>query len=206
MYHDLPRCRQVLVVPFGSRPGSRGDHPQARVFLRRTPALRQLPPQAPGHSRPAPRGTAPQTELLLRSRRLPKESDAATRYASSAERSTSAPSSSSSAPCGKGRRHVGSASSPSASASTDGPSLAGRSSGANTFPRHRSGSSHAPSGAAGRDRHPAVLARGCLPQPPSPLSGLDAPAAVSLADHDPRRPENRGLAMMSSDPQKMHVA
>ena len=44
----------------------------------------------------------------------------------------------------KGRHHVVSANSPSNSTSTDGPSLAGRSSGAINFPGHHSGRSHAP--------------------------------------------------------------
>ena len=61
-------------------------------------------------------------------------------------------------------------------------------------------------GASRRDHLPAVLARGCLPLPPSHLPGLDAPAAVSLTDHDPRRPANRGLAMIAFHPQKMLVA
>ena len=49
-----------------------------------------------------------------------------------------------SAPCGRGRHHAASVSFPHASAPTDGPSPAGRSSGANTFPRRPSGRSHAP--------------------------------------------------------------
>ena len=63
-----------------------------------------------------------------------------------------------------------------------------------------------PSGAVGRDHQPAVLARGFLSRSPSSLSGLDASTTVSLADHDPRRPENRGFAMMSRDPQRMLIA
>ena len=39
-----------------------------------------------------------------------------------------------------------------------------------------------------------------------PDVGLDATAAVSLTDHDHRRPENRGSTMISSNPQKMLVA
>ena len=136
--------RQILVVPSGGRRRSCGENPQEGVSVRRTPALRQLPPQAAGHSRPASRATAPQTELLLRSRRLQEESDTAVGALPRAERSTSAPSSSSSAPCGKGRHHAGSASFPHASAPTGGPSPAGRSSGANTSRRHPSGRSHAP--------------------------------------------------------------
>src|SRR5271167_1653205 len=38
------------------------------------------------------------------------------------------------------------------------------------------------------------------------MQGLDAPFAVSLADHDPRCPANRGLAMSAFKPQKMLVA
>ena len=55
-----------------------------------------------------------------------------------------------------------------ASAPTDGPSPAGRSSGANTFPRHRSGRSHAPVWCRSSTIvTPAVLAPGRLPPPPS---------------------------------------
>ena len=57
-----------------------------------------------------------------------------------------------------------------------------------------------------RDHLPAVLARGCLPLPPPHLQRLDPPAAVSLTDRDPRRPANRGLAMIAFHPQKMLVA
>ena len=39
-----------------------------------------------------------------------------------------------------------------------------------------------------------------------PLQRLDAPAAVSLADHGSRGPANQGLAMIASDPQKMLFA
>jgi len=77
MYHALPRGARLWSLLFRDRPRSRGDDPQARVFLRRTPALRSLPPEATGHRRPAPRITADQTELLLRSRWLQEESDTA---------------------------------------------------------------------------------------------------------------------------------
>ena len=66
------------------------------------------------------------------------------RCASSAARSTWAPSSFRSAPCGMGRRHAGPVSSPNALASISGPSLAGRSSGENSFHKHTSGRSKAP--------------------------------------------------------------
>ena len=58
MYHDLPAACQFLVVPFHDRPRPCGDCPQARVSVRRTPALCQLPPEAPGRSRSAPRDLA----------------------------------------------------------------------------------------------------------------------------------------------------
>ena len=114
------------------------------MFLRRTSPLRRLCPEAPRHPRLASRASAHQTEFLLRSRRLSGRERHHRRCASSAARSTWAPSSSSSAPCGKGRHHAESVSSPLASASISGPSLAGRSSGANTFPNHTSGRSRAP--------------------------------------------------------------
>src|SRR5580704_6281646 len=38
------------------------------------------------------------------------------------------------------------------------------------------------------------------------MQGLDAAFAVSLTDHDPRSPANRGLAMSTFNPQKMLVA
>jgi hypothetical protein len=69
--------RQILVVPSYNRPRSCGDGSQEGVSVRRTPALRQLPPEAPGHSGPAPRAIPGQAELLLRSRRLQEESDTA---------------------------------------------------------------------------------------------------------------------------------
>ena len=47
-------------------------------------------------------------------------------------------------------------------------------------------------------RQPPLLAGGRLPRPSSALQGLDAPAAVSLADHGPRRPANQGLAMIAA--------
>ena len=50
---------------------------------------------------------------------------------------------------------------------------------------------------------PALLAPGRLPA--TTAAGVDAPASLSLTDHDPRRPANRGLAMIASGPQKMLV-
>ena len=75
MYHDLPRTARFWSFLLASRPRSCGDDPQESMSLRRTPALRQLSPEARGTPRPATRATAPQTELLLRSRRLQEESD-----------------------------------------------------------------------------------------------------------------------------------
>ena len=57
-----------------------------------------------------------------------------------------------------------------------------------------------------RDRQPALLAGRRLPPPSSAVRGLDAPAAVSLADHGSRGPANQGLAMIAFDPQKMLFA
>jgi hypothetical protein len=68
---------QVLVVPFGDRPGSGEGSPQEGVSLRRPAALHQLPSEAKGHAPPTTRAPVPQTELLLRSRRLQEEGDAA---------------------------------------------------------------------------------------------------------------------------------
>jgi hypothetical protein len=68
------RC-QVLIVSFRDRPRSCRVSPEERLSVRRTSALRQLPPEATGHSPPTSRATAPQTELLLRSRWLSEEDD-----------------------------------------------------------------------------------------------------------------------------------
>ena len=77
MYHDLPRTARFWSFLFAIDQDLAEKTRKQRVSVRRTPALRQLPPQATGHSRPASRATAPQTELLLRSRRLQEESDTA---------------------------------------------------------------------------------------------------------------------------------
>ena len=54
-----------------------------------------------------------------------------------------------------------------------------------------------PFGAAVEIVSSAVLAGRRLPPPPSPLQGLDAPAAVSRTDHDPRRPcESRSRTVL----------
>lgn len=57
--------------------------------------------------------------------------------------------------------------------------------------------------AGGEDRRPSAIAPGSvLPQRRS-MAGLGEAPSLSLADHDCRRPENRGLPMISVDPQKM---
>ena len=144
MYHDLPHTARfwsfLFAVDQDLAETARKKACPCGGRLHRSNYLRK-PRGTPVQ---LPRATVPQTELLLRSRRLQEESDTAVGTLPRSERSISASSSSSSAPCGKGRHHAESASSPLASAPTGGPSLAGRSSGANTFRRHRSGRSHVP--------------------------------------------------------------
>ena len=48
-------------------------------------------------------------------------------------------------------------------------------------------------GAGGRDRRPAAVARGSLPHAATITAGAGSAAPVSLADHDRRRPGDRGL-------------
>ena len=206
MYHDLPRTARFWAFLFAVDQDLAETARKKACSVRRPPALRQLPPEATGHSRPATRATAPQTELLLRSRRLQEESDTAV----------------GTLPRPKGlfgrhhhrhQRHAARAiTTPSPRAfhslrrrPTDHRSLAGllaRTLSADTVLEDRT----RPAGAACRDRHPAILARGRLPPPPPPLPGMDAPASVSRTDHDPRGPANRGLAMIAPGPQKMLVA
>ena len=77
MYHDLPRTARFWSFLLAVDQDLAEKTRKKRMSVRRTPALRQLPPEAAGHSRPATRSTMHQTELLLRSRWLQEESDAA---------------------------------------------------------------------------------------------------------------------------------
>jgi hypothetical protein len=166
MYHDLPRAARFWSVLLAI------DQDLAEMTRK-------------GHSPPASRATAPQTELLLRSRRLQEENDTAV----------------AALPRPKGlrrrcdhrnQRHAARAD------ATPSPrvvqairrrpadhrslaSLLARALSADTVLEGRTG----PPGAGCQDCYPSLLARGCLPRPPSPLQGLDAPASVSLTDHDP---------------------
>jgi hypothetical protein len=138
MYHDLPRTARLwsfllavdqdLAEETRKKACPRGGRLHCANYLRK------------------PRGTPaslPEPQCLRLSFCCDREG-CHRRYGFSAQRSISASSLSSSVPCDRGPRHAGSASSPNASALTGGPSPAGRSSGANTSPRHRSGSSHEP--------------------------------------------------------------
>ena len=77
MYHDLPRAARfwsfLLAVDQDLAETTRKQGCPCGGRLH----CANYPRQAAGHSRPASRATAPQTELLLRSRRLPEESDTA---------------------------------------------------------------------------------------------------------------------------------
>ena len=144
------------------------------------------------------------TEFLLRSRRL-QERTTPPSDASLAGGSTWAPSLSSSAPCGKGRHHAESVSSPLASASISGPSLAGRSSGRH-FPIIILENRTPPFGTDCPDHQPPIPARGRLPQPSSRQPGLDTPAPVPRTDYDHGRTLNQDIALSCDDllfPQKM---
>ena len=172
MYHDLPRTARFWSFLFAIDQDLAETDPQERVSVRRTSALRQLPPEATGHSRPATRATAPQTELLLRSRWLQEESDTAVgtlprpegllgrhhhRHQRHAARADTTPSPRALHTL---RRRP-----------TDHRSLAGllaRTLSADTVLEDRT----RPFGAACRDRHPAILARGRLPPPPSAAAGV----------------------------------
>src|SRR5271165_3099527 len=176
------------------------------MSLRRPPPLRQLSQEAQGHPCTVAQGTTPQTELLLRSRRLQEESDTSL---GSLPRPKSIP-----------RRHRHRSQYHAARAdTTPSPrtfptlrcrrmhhrSLAGllaRTLSADTVLEGRS----RPARTGCRNRQPALFAGGRLPSPSSPLQRLDAPAAVSLADHGPRSPPNRALAMIALRPQKMPFA
>ena len=200
MYHDLPRTARFWSFLLAIDQDLAETSPQERMSLRRTSALRQLPPQAARHSRPATRATVPQTELLLRSRRLQEESDTAVGTLPR--------------PKGLPRRHrhphqrhaAGADATPSPRAlrslrrrPTDHRSLAGllaRTLSPDTVLEDRTRRF----GTGCQDRQPAILAGGRLPPPPSPLQGLDASASISLTDHDPRSPANRGLAMIALRP------
>ena len=163
MYHDLPRTARfwlfLLAVDQDLAETTRkqgcpcGGRLHCANYLRKP---RGTPVQLP-------RATVPQTELLLRSRRLPEESDTAV---GALPRSKGLP-----------RRHrhpdqrhaAGADTTPGPRAvhtlrrrPADHRSLAGllaRTLSADTVLEDRT----CPSGAGGRDRHPAVLARGCLP-------------------------------------------
>ena len=50
MYHDLPSTASFWSFLFTIDQDLAETDPQARVSVRRTPALRQLPPEAPGRS------------------------------------------------------------------------------------------------------------------------------------------------------------
>ena len=102
------------------------------------------------------------------------------RYGSSVQRSISASSSSSSVPCGRDPRHAGPASSPNASASTTGSSLAGRSSGANTFPRHISGRPHGPIRCR-LSRSSACHARSWMPSSPAITAAGAGPSSCGFS-------------------------
>ena len=135
MYHDLPRTARfwsfLLAIDQDLAEETRkkacpcGGRLHSANYL--TKATR--------HPRPASRARVPETELLLRSRRLQEEGDTAVGALPRAKGLPGRHRHPRSAPCGKGRPHAGSVSFPHASAPTAGPSPAGRSSGANTFPK-----------------------------------------------------------------------
>jgi hypothetical protein len=71
MYHDLPCAASFWSFLFAIDQDLAETARKKACPVWRAPALRQLSPEATGHSRPVTRATAGQTELLLRSRRLP---------------------------------------------------------------------------------------------------------------------------------------
>ena len=77
MYHSLPPDASFWPFLVSVDEDLAETDSQAGMSLRRTPALRQLPPQAAGRARHAPRDLPAQTQLLLRARRVPQESDSA---------------------------------------------------------------------------------------------------------------------------------
>jgi hypothetical protein len=178
----------------------------ARLSLRRTPPLRQLPSQAPGHSPPTSRAPLSPTELLLRSRRLPPARHAPVGPVPGPNRLP--------------RRHRHPHQRPAARAlattapravrsfrrrSADHRPLAGllaRTLSPDPVLEDRS----RPLGVTDRGRLPPLRPGGCLPQPTSSLQGLDPPAAIPRTGLDPRCPPNRGLTMIAFLPQKMLVA
>ena len=160
---STPRCImiccacQLLGVSFFDRPRPRRHDPPEGMPLRRTPAPGQLPPEAAGRPRGSARGVRLPTELLLRSGRLPQAGDTAVGAVSRSEGLPRCRGHPGRGHAARADRHGGSASFPSSSAPTGGPSPAGRSSGGSTFPRHRSGRSHA-----------VVWCRRSRSSPPSP--------------------------------------